>query len=376
MNQQKKVVIVGTAYPFRGGLASYNERLAQEFHNQGFDVKIYTFTTQYPNFLFPGKTQFVESEKSFPFPIKRVLNSVNPFSWIKLGRKLKKEAPDILVFKFWIPFIGPSLGTVGRIAKKNKTTKVVTILDNVIPHEHRPGDKQLTRYFINAVDGFISMSQSVKNDLDLFRKNQPSVLQPHPLFDNYGDTENKVDAANFLKLNPEKDYALFFGVIRDYKGLDILLEGYAQALKAQDKFELIVAGEFYEDDTRYMEIIKKHQLQNNVHLHTRFIPDEEVKYYFSLVDVIVQPYKTATQSGVTQLAYHFEKPMLVTEVGGLPELVPHNKAGLVVQPNAESVTDGLNQFAELPKDHFASGIAEQKAKFGWDKMVNEILKLA
>lgn len=372
-SKPKSVVIVGSAYPLRGGLSNYNERIARAYQDQGCEVKIFTFSLQYPNFLFPGKTQYSEEPKPEGLDIEVCLNSVNPLSWISLGRKIKKLAPDLLIIKFWIPFMGPSLGTVARIAKRNKKTRVVTIIDNIIPHEKRPGDRLLANYFVGAIDGFITMSESVLNDLKTFDKKKPKIFTPHPVYDNFGQPNDKTSSKKRLGLDINQNYILFFGFIRDYKGLDLLLEAMADQRIKDLGVKLIVAGEFYTDADPYYDIMEKNDLFNQLVLATDFIPDSHVGDYFNAADMIVQPYKDATQSGVTQIAYHFEKPMLVTNVGGLPEIVPHLKTGYVVEVNPKDIAEGILDFYENNREQeMILNCKEEKKKYSWETMLDKI----
>ncbi len=371
------VVIIGPAYPLRGGgLASFNERLAREFQYQHDNVTIYTFSLQYPSFLFPGTSQYSNEQAPTDLNIKVCINSINPFNWIKIGNELKKLRPDIIVVRYWLPFMGPCLGTILRIAKKNHHTKIICIADNILPHEKRVGDKQFTSYFIKPVDAFITMSDKVMNDLRLFT-NKPARKLVHPLYDNFGDRIDKAEARKHLNLNVDDRIILFFGFIREYKGLDILLETMA-LLKQQlpnSQFlipKLLVAGEFYKDRKLYDDIIEQNNLQPLVILRTNFIADSEVKYYLSAADFVIQPYRNATQSGVTPLAYHFEKPMLVTNVGGLPDLVPDEKVGLIAEPNAESIAQKIRQLYTLGEAHFLPYLKEEKKKYSWAKLVEAI----
>ena len=375
-SKPKSVVIVGSAYPLRGGLANYNERLARAYQDQGAEVKIYTFSLQYPNFLFPGKTQYAEGPAPEGLDIEVSLNSVNPFSWIRLGRKIKKRSPDLLIIKFWIPFMGPSLGTVARIAKRNGKTKVVTIIDNIIPHEKRPGDRILANYFVGAVDGFISMSESVLEDFNTFDQKKPKIFTPHPVYDNFGQPKAKHMAKQALGLDANQNYILFFGFIRDYKGLDLLLRAMSDPRIREMGLKLIIAGEFYTDSKPYYDIIEQYQLQEVLILATDFIPDDKVGDYFNAADMVVQPYKDATQSGVTQIAYHFEKPMLVTNVGGLPEIVPHLKTGYVVDVDPLKIADGIVDFYENNREQaMIENCREEKKKYSWETMLEKIGEL-
>lgn len=372
----KKIILIGTAHPFRGGLASYNERLALQLQNEGHEVEIYTFTTQYPNFLFPGKTQYSSSPKNKDIKITRKVSSVNPFNWLKIGREIKKRKPDLVIFKYWLPFMGPCFGTIARIIKKNKFTKIVTILDNVIPHESRPGDKAFTKYFVKPNDAFLSMSQSVDDDLKRFDQSKPRDLNPHPLFDNFGPILSKKEAKALLNLNENTNYILFFGIIRDYKGLDILLESFAKLDREKLNVKLLIAGEYYSNEEKYRNQIEELKLGEDVIVANKFINDDEVGHYFCASDIIAQPYKSATQSGVTQIAYHFEIPILVTNVGGLAEMVPHQKVGYVTSVNAAEITQELTAFYEENKEpEFKANIKIEKEKYSWDKLTAKLLKL-
>lgn len=371
-----KITLLGTAFPFRGGLAAYNERLIQQFNKEGHEGNIETFTLQYPNFLFPGETQYANWEAPKDLKITESLNSINPFNWIKVGLKIKKQKPDLLIIKYWLPFMGPAFGTVARIVKSNKHTQVISILDNIIPHEKRFGDRIFSKYFVGAVNSFIGMSQSVLDDLNQFTTEKPRLFSPHPLFDNFGKSVSKTSAAEFLNLPTNQKYMLFFGLIRDYKGLDLLLHAMADELLRKKDIKLLVAGEFYSDSKPYFDLIEKYNLKDRVIMHNKFIPDPEVKYYFGIADIIVQPYKTATQSGVTQIAYHFEKAMLVTNVGGLGEIVPNGKVGFVVEPNPDEIAKSLNEFYDKNlEEQFHNHILAEKEKYAWSRMTENIIKL-
>ena len=372
-----KIAILGTAWPYRGGLAVYNERLAHQFAAEGDDVTIYTFTLQYPSFLFPGKTQYSTEPAPADLKIIRSLNSINPLNWLKTGRAIKKLAPDILIIKFWLPFMAPCLGKVARIARRNKKTRVVSILDNIIPHEHRPGDRLFGRYFTRSVDGFVAMSDSVLEDLEQFDVTKPRVFCRHPLYDNFGPKTSRDESLKFLGLDSGQRYMLFFGLIRDYKGLDLLLKSYADSRFRKMNVKLIVAGEFYSGSEKYFEMEKELGLEGLVVWKSDFVPDSEVRYYFGAADIIVQPYKSATQSGVTQIAYHFEKPMLVTDVGGLAEIVPDGKVGYVVQPDTARIADALVDFFENKRqDQFNEGILSEKKQYAWSNMTRSVRKAA
>jgi glycosyltransferase involved in cell wall biosynthesis len=369
----KKVIIIGPAWPLRGGLATFDQRLAKQFKDEGFDCSIYSFSLQYPSFLFPGTTQYSSDPAPEDLKIYTAINSVNPFNWIKVGNRLRKLKPEVIVVRYWLPFMGPALGTILRRVRKNRHTKIIAITDNVIPHEKRPGDTAFTKYFLGSCDAFITMSNKVLNDLRTFVKEKPAVQVLHPLYDNFGEPIPKSAAREKLGLPQDAKIVLFFGFIRKYKGLDILLE----AMKTVNKdVKLLVAGEFYEDDKPYHELIAKLGIEDALILRTNFIPDSEVKYYLCAGDVVVQPYRSATQSGVTPLAYHFEKPMIVTNVGSLPSMVPDNEVGLVAEPDSSSVSRAITRFYELGENYFIPHLRREKEKYSWNRMTEAILKLA
>ena len=375
--EKKKIAIVGSAYPLRGGgIATFNERMAKAFMDNGDDVKIYTFSLQYPSILFPGKTQYSEEEPPEGLDIEVMVNSINPLNWIKVGRYLRKQTPDLVILRYWIPFMSPCLGTISKIVRKNKKTKVIAITDNVIPHEKKPGDTLLSKYFVKNVDAFITMSKSVLNDLNQFDTKKPRKYTPHPLYDNFGEIIRKETAKKQLELDAKTNYILFFGFIRDYKGLDILLEAFSDKKLRELPVKLLIAGEFYSKPDKYLEIIKKNKLEDYIELRTDFIANTDVHKYFCASDVVVQPYKTATQSGITQVAYHFNKPMITTNVGGLAELIPNEKVGYVVNTDKQEIADTIYKFYELNKEEeFSRNTAEEKKKYSWEVFVENLLQI-
>jgi len=370
-----KIIIVGTAYPFRGGLAAFNERLARQFQQEGHDVAMYTFTLQYPSFLFPGKTQYSDEPAPNDLHIKEEINSVNPLNWLSVGRKIRDEKADLVIFAYWLSFMAPSFGTIARTIKKDNKTTCIALVHNMIPHEPNILDKIFPAYFVNSMDAFVALSESVMNDISIYdKKSKPKCFSPHPIYDHYGEILSRESALSELNLDKEKRYLLFFGFIRAYKGLDLLLDAFSDERLRKYNVKLIIAGEFYEDEQFYIEKIKALGIESDIELRTDFIPDNEVKYYFCAADMIVQPYKTATQSGVTQIAYHFEKPMLVTNVGGLSEIVPHGKVGYAVNPNTNDIADALVDFFENEKnDEFIENIRREKEKYAWSKMTDTII---
>lgn len=372
--QYKKIILVGSAHPLRGGgIASFNERLARAFQEAGCQVTIYTFSLQYPAFLFPGKSQYSTDPPPTDLHIKVLINSINPFNWIKVGRLLRKEQADLILVRYWLPIMGPCLGSILRFVRKH--TKVVCIADNIIPHEKRPGDIPFTRYFLKSCHAFVTLSDKVMHDLRRFTS-KPAIKVAHPLYDNFGPLVPTATARQHLHLPQAQPLLLFFGFIRKYKGLDLLLEamyllkqqyGHTNAMP-----RLLVAGEFYSDETTYQEQIDRLNIRDVLILKTDFIPDHEVKYYLCAADVVVQPYKHATQSGVTPLAYHFECPMIVTNVGALAELVPHEQVGLVTEPTPAAIAAAIQQFFRIGKDHFLPHLRTEKTKYAWSHLVEAI----
>ena len=372
---KKKMILIGTAYPYRGGIAAFNERLARQFQEEGCEVIVYTFTLQYPGFLFPGKTQCSTAQAPVGLSLRRCINSINPLNWVKVGKEINRQRFDMVLFAYWMSFFAPCYGT---IARQLKNTKRIALVHNMIPHEQTILDKCFPPYFIKSMDGFVALSESVMKDIDrLDKMDKPKAWSPHPIYDSYGAKESRETALLNLNLDGQYHYLLFFGLVRAYKGLDWLLEAFADERLRKASTKLIVAGEFYEGKEAYLSQIKKLGLEDKVLVYDEFIPDEKVKDYFNAADIVVQPYKSATQSGVTQIAYHFEKPMLVTDVGGLSEIVPNGVVGYVTQPNPSAIADALVDFYKNARaEGFEKNIAVEKKKYSWERMVKTILSVA
>lgn len=369
-----KIIIIGPAYPYRGGLATFNECMAKQFQDNGEEVSVETFTMQYPSFLFPGKTQYTTDAPPKGLSIRRSVHSLNPLNWVKVGRRLRKENADVVFLRYWMPFMAPCMGTIGRLIRKNKRTRVIGLVDNIIPHEKHIGDHMLSRYFVNGMDAFVVLSDAVKEELRQFAPDKPCRVIPHPTYDHYGALLDKAEAAKLLHLDESARYVLFFGFIRDYKGLDILMRAYADSRMAQRNIQLIVAGEFYNNEAKYHALERELGLTGKIHWFSDYIPNEQVTRFFSVADLVVQPYKTATQSGISQMAYHFEKPMVVTHVGGLPEIVPHGKVGYVVSIDAQAVADAIVDFFDNHAlSDFLPYIKEEKKKYTWQNFCQKSL---
>lgn len=370
-----KICIVGTAYPYKGGIAMFNERLARELISQGHEVNIITFTLQYPKFFFPGKSQFSDDTRPQDLNITRKVNSINPYTWYTTAKSIKRGKYDLIISKYWIPAMGPSLGSIMRNVR-SKSTIGISIIDNIIPHEKRLGDSSLSNFFVRSLDGFVVMSKKVEQQMDQFVEQQPVAYIPHPIYDTYGEIITRDEALKYLNLDPEYDYVLFFGYIRDYKGLDILLDAIADGLKKNPKLRLIVAGEYYSDSAPYLAQIERLDIKNQVILHTKFISNDKVRYFFCASDLVAQSYKSATQSGISQMAIYFEKPIVSTNVGGLPETIIHDKTGYLTNVDSGEVSQAiLRYFNERPTDRFKKEIKKLKELYSWNHFGTKLVEL-
>lgn len=376
-----KVIILGTAWPYRGGLATFNERLARQFVSEGHEVELYTFTLQYPSFLFPGKTQYTNEPAPADLTIRRVLNSCNPINWLRVGHAIRKAAPDMLICCYWMSFFAPAFGLVSCIARRNERTRCTALVHNMIPHEPNILDKLFAPYFVASQDGFVALSESVVGDIEKVesqtsRVKRPKTFSPHPIYDHYGERMSKNEACKALNLPADKNYMLFFGLVRAYKGLDLLLGAFGCVKDQLPNLQLIIAGEFYEDEDKYRAQIVQLGLADRVIIRNEFIPDGDLRKYFGAADLIVQPYKTATQSGVTQVAFHFEKPMLVTNVGGLGEIVHDHQMGYACEPTAEAIANDVSDyFTNNRQEAYTSYLQKEKTKYTWSKMTEAFIKI-
>lgn len=371
-----KILIVGPAHPLRGGLATYNERLADAFIEKGHTCDILSFSLQYPSILFPGKSQFSNEPLSKPVQIFPIINSVNPFNWLTVGHQMAAKQYDIVIFRYWMSFMAPCFGTIARIIKQQSQATILAIVDNLIPHERTIIDQVITPYFIESCQGFLTMSEAVKQQLENWPVNKPICYTPHPMYDMFGPIASKAEAKQKIGLDTNTNYLLFFGFIRAYKGLNILLDSLSLIDMDRLNLKIIIAGEFYENAEPYFEKIKALYLQDRLVMRNDFIPNSDVANYFNAADAVIQPYTSATQSGVTQIAYYYNKPMIVTNVGGLAELVPHGKSGLVCNPNAEALAANIVKlYEEELIDKLTQGACEEKQRFTWDTLIQKLFEL-
>lgn len=365
-----KIIIVGPAHPYRGGIAAFNERMTLELGNAHVHTSIITYTMQYPSILFPGKTQFSDEKKPDNILISRRLNTLNPFNWLSVARKINKEAPQILILRYWMPFFAPCLTVLAKLCH----AKVILLADNIIPHEKRLGDQFLTNILLKSVDAVMVLSKSVANDLVLWNNTKPVLYSPHPIFNQYGEAIDRTQACQLLKLNTHKKYILFFGFIREYKGLDLLLKAMTTLRQTQPDLELIVAGEFYGNETKYRDIVQNLGIESVCHFYNNFIPDDEIKNFFSVADALILPYKSATQSGVTQIAYHFECPMIATKVGGLSEYIEDYNQGLLCEISPESIAQSIDLFyTQELENNIKNNIKNTKKIYSWQTFVNNLI---
>lgn len=370
-----KIFIIGPAFPLRGGPAQFNENLCAELNKEGHDAQIISYSLQYPNFLFPGSSQYEQSgEAPQGLKIHTLINTVNPLNWLKVAAFIKKQKPDFILFRYWLPFFGASLGTIARLVK-SKTT-VLALTDNIIPHEKRFGDNILTNYFVKSNHGFITMSKTVLNDISKFSKTENKAYSPHPMYETYGKPVSKQEARKKLNLNQDDKIILFFGLIRHYKGLDFLIEAMAHEEIKKQNIKLLIAGEFYEDKQPYLDLIEKHNLHSQIILHDKFIANEDVRYYFCASNLVAQTYRNATNSGVTMVGYYYEKPMLVSNVGGLAEIVPNEKCGYVVETSVSKISEKiLDYFTQNREETFTQNVIQEKKKYEWTSFIKTLIAL-
>lgn len=378
-----RVLIVGTAFPLRGGIAHYVSLLYKTLKARGHWVHILSFYRQYPKLLFPGKSQEEVGETSIPLASDAVIDSVNPLTWIKAGKVAASYGPDLLIFKFWLPFFAPAYGVISRVAKRitrkrGKECKVLFIADNVIPHEKRPGDRLFTRFAFASVDYFIVQSDAVERDLMKVKPEANYAKLPHPVYEIFGERMDRNEARSALNIPSEAPVILFFGYIRKYKGLDILLRAMPALIRKFPEIRLVVAGEFYGDEAEYRTLIAELGIPSkNLVLATDYIANEEVTKYFSAANVTVLPYRSATQSGIVQIAYNFDVPVIATDVGGLAEVVIDGKSGLIAdKPTAEAVAESVSTFfSEGLEPQLTEGVREEKQKYTWDRFVQGLERL-
>lgn len=376
-----KFAFLGTAYPMRGGIAQFNALLVSELREQ-HEVDVYSFTRQYPNLFFPGKTQIESGEDPRPINATAMVDTVNPFTWYRTAGEIARGHPDALLFKYWMPFFAPCFGTVARrvkhqTRKAGKETRVILICDNIIPHETRLFDHSLTKYMLNTTDAFIVMSKSVEEDLRRFRPDAPAELVTHPLYTHFGEPMPKDEARSSLGWDQDKKILLFFGYIRAYKGLNDLLRAMPN-IHEETGAHLVVLGEFYEDRGPYDRLISELGISEIVQMSGDYVPNEEVAVQFAASDLVVLPYRSATQSGIVQVAYQLERPVLSTRVGGLEEMITDDETGLLIPPDDQgALVEAIRRyFAEELEEKLTAGLRREKVLMGWGALADAVVRLA
>ncbi len=372
-----KIAAVSTSYPMRGGMAHYIALLYRKLVERGHDVRLVSFSRQYPKLLFPGTTQADLSKVVNAVPSEPLIDSINPFSWIRAARAIRSFAPDVLLLNYWMPFFMPSYATIAALVRAGRPTRVIFLCHNIVPHEHRPGDRLLTRLGLRVGHGFIVQAESVRDDLVRFRPDASYRLVPHPLYDMFTASVPRSEARERLGLDPEDLVALFFGYVRQYKGLGVLLRA-LRTVRETLPVRLVVAGEFYEDVVLYERLIAELGLSKDVLLFDEYVPNEDVGTYFVAADVVVLPYLSATQSGVLQIAYNFDRPVIVTDVGGLRESVDEGTTGLVVPPDDErALAAAIVRFFETRAAvDYEAHVRAFKTRFSWDRLAEAVENLA
>ena len=376
--ESKRIAVVGPVHPYRGGIAHFTEMTVDVLQAQGHDVRPVSFARQYPEVLFPGKTQF-EPDSDAPASVAgapRLLDPANPLAWWRTAQHLRRMQPDAVVFQYWMPFFAPAFGVVARLLRRAGVPSY-SIVHNALPHERHLGDAWLSRFFFRACAGFVVLSDAVASDLRPLRRAGTPVAQiEHPVYTRFGEPvpQSEARAALDVPLPPGAPVLLFFGFIRKYKGLDVLLDAMPRIREQVPDLRLVIAGEAYDDAARYRNQIQTHGLSERVHWHARYIPSDAVPRYFGAADLVVQPYRSATQSGVAQVAFHFGVPMVLTDVGGLAEMVPHEQAGFVVPPaDPDALADAVARyFVEDWKARLTAGVRQQKKRYAPERLAEAL----
>lgn len=367
--RSKRIVLVGSMHPYRGGIAHFLETMDRGLRARGHETLPVTFSRQYPEFLFPGKTQYETDPGDDPIPARRWIDTLGPWSWWSAADKIAAWQPDAILYKYWMPFFAPSYGSIlWRLRRRD--VRGLAVVDNAIPHERRPFDFSLSRFFLRQCDGLLVMSDSVQADLERLGVRAPSRRIEHPIYDIFGEGIPKHQARALLGLDATTPLLLFFGYVRRYKGLHVLLEAMPRLLKRLPNAKLMVCGEFYDDEKPYREQARRLGIERAVDFHADYVPNDQVSRYFCACDVVVQPYVSATQSGVAQIAYQFRRPSIISDVGGLAEIVPHERAGFVVPPeDPESLASAIARyFLENWEQRLVHGIEAERQKYSWDRL--------
>lgn len=365
-----KIALLSCFYPYRGGIAQFNANLKNELSRE-HDVRAFNFSRQYPDFLFPGKTQYVtEEDEAVSVESETLLDTANPFNWGRSARRIRQWDPDVLIVRYWMSYFAPSLGFVCR--HMSPRCKVVAILDNVIPHEPHFFDRPFTRYFLSGVDKCVTLCEEVGEDLARIKPDAVRTVLPHPIYTHFGEKIPRSEAEAALSLKSGMKNILFFGLIREYKGLDILLEAFDRLDKS---YQLIIAGEPYGSFEKYQRMIDSSPCGPRIHVFPNYISDSEVKLYFSAADVTVLPYRSATQSGISSVSNHFEVPMIVTDVGGLRETIGDRGTGIVCNDSTpECIAGAITGFFGDPtlRESCLEHIRTENERLSWSRFAKDL----
>lgn len=367
-----RIAILSPFYPYRGGIAQFSASLYRELEKE-HQVKAFTFTRQYPSILFPGKTQYVSADDAADkIEAYRVLDSINPLSYLKTVKAINAFEPDVVILRYWMPFFGPSLGFIARHMK----SPVISIVDNAVPHERRFFDIPFSKYFLLANDGLIAMSDSVKKDIQsLVLKHPPIEVLPHPVYNHFGVKLDKEQSKQYLGIDSHQNVLLFFGIIRDYKGLDLLIEAFS---KLDSTYSLIIAGESYGSFDGYQKSIDRNPNRERIHVYNRYVPDHEVAQFFSAADICILPYRSATQSGITAIALHFDLPVIATDTGGLRQSIAEVGMGEVIEDfESDTLAEAIEKyFKDNRIDEYQLNISKHKEENSWSRFAESTVKLA
>jgi glycosyltransferase involved in cell wall biosynthesis len=372
-----KIALVGPAYPYRGGIAHHTNMLYRTLRALGHEVDVITFTRQYPKILFPGKSQDEIGVEGEGIPSERMIDSLNPFNWIVVGRRLRKRNYDLIVFKFWLPFFAPAFGTIARLAHRKGRNDIMIVVDNFRPHERRPGDILLTKYLFRYCNTAITQSSEVERQLREAYPSLPHVMLPHPTYENFGDPIPRDDARARLGIVAPK-VLLFFGFVRRYKGLDRLLAAMPEIVRRVPDAHLLVVGEFYESAEPYLEQIRSGGVGERITIHDRYVSNEEVALWFSAADMLVLPYHHATNSGIAMIGYNFAVPAIVTNVGSLGEVVIDGLTGFVLDDaSPDAIASAVERMYEGDtRERFSEAIIEERKKYSWERFAQGMVDLA
>lgn len=375
--QPKRLVIIGPFPPYRGGIAHFTQAMSEGLHARGHDVRAVSFSRQYPSVLFPGTTQFepgrTSASRTSAEAAPRLISTLNPLSWLRAARHSARQRPDVALVQYWMPFFAPALGVIAWWLRR-RGVRVIGVVHNALPHERRPGDRLLSRFFLRACNGLVVLSKAVEDDVRRLGVTAPVRRAEHPVFAHFGEALPKAQARRLLDVPAGAPVLLFFGFIRRYKGLHVLLDAMPEVIERLPDVRLVVAGEFYDDPAPYHAQIRRHGLGDHVLLRPDYIPQDEVARYFSAADVVVQPYLSATQSGIASIAFHFGRPLIVTDVGGLAEVVPHEEAGLVVPPDDASTLAAtiVRFFEEDLGEKLTEGVRQARQNHSWDRLYEAV----